>query len=314
MESWIAAGDETGNWDIVDGRFGSDFTGLAWVLGPASVWERALRMPLGDSMALAAFSQPFGKRLPNGVKLAKNSDKYHLLDVWDHYRKRDTRLDVALDVPQDDPILELLRKDAEWLLQQSGLGVLAVGGSAADGKAAGLGHSGDGLRERARAFAGLMMVAMPFLPDDASLNLLAEGRTEDVIADAVRHNRVSEPATNTRFFEPYRNFIGHLREDLLRASERCRAAVAEGTVVSEFSCKGSRGGGGSKALLETFRGMPFLQSHAADAVAAMKGIADLAAALMPRPDSAGCRLRVPKGYSTNHWAGNFRELSHAIHG
>jgi len=314
LEIWIAAGDETGNWDIVDGRFRSDFTGLAWVLGPVSVWERALQMPLGESTALEVFSQSFAKRLPSGVKLAKNSAKYHLLDVWDHYRKRGMNQDVALDVPQEDAILELLRKDAQWLLQRSGLGVLAAGGSAADGKAAGLGLSGDGLRERARAFAGLMMVAMPFLPGDARLNLLAEGRTEEAIADAARHNLFSENATDNRLFEPYRNFIGHLREDLLRASERCRPVVAEGTVVSEFSCKGSKGRDGLKALLETLRGMPFLQSNASGAVAAMKGIADLAAALVPRPEGAGCRLRAPQGYSANHWAGNFRELSHAIRG
>lgn len=103
------------------------------------------------------------------------------------------------------PILELLRTDAAWLLQKSGLGVLAVGGSAsADGKAAGLGLSGDGLRERARAFAGLMMVAMPFLPDDASLNLLAEGRTEEARADADPANRFAQLSNEgMRYQEPY---------------------------------------------------------------------------------------------------------------
>lgn len=64
MEIWIAAGDETGNWDIVDGRFGSDFIGLAWVLGPVSVWERALQMPLGDTTALAAFSSHSANACP----------------------------------------------------------------------------------------------------------------------------------------------------------------------------------------------------------------------------------------------------------
>ncbi|HRD89502.1 MAG TPA: hypothetical protein PK752_14790, partial [Accumulibacter sp.] len=264
--------------------------------------------------ALEVFSQSFAKRLPSGVKLAKNSAKYHLLDVWDHYGKRGMSQNVALDVPQEDPILDLLRKDAQWLLRRSGLGVLAAGGNAADAKVAGLGLSGDGLRERARAFAGLMMVAMPFLPGDASLTLLAEGRTEAAIADAARYNLFSETATDNRLFEPYRNFIGHLREDLVRASERCRSVVADNHVVSEFSCKGSMGRDGLMTFLETLSGIPFLRAHAAEAVAAMKGIADLAAALMPRPAGGRYRMVVPPDFSANHWAGNFRELRHAIYG
>ena len=82
MEVWIAAGDETGKWDIVDGRFRSDFTGLAWVLGAVAVWERALQMPLGDSTALEVFSQSFAKRLPSGRR--------ELLDV--RLRKRQYEL------------------------------------------------------------------------------------------------------------------------------------------------------------------------------------------------------------------------------
>ena len=311
MEIWIAAGDETGGWDIVNGRFATDFTGLAWVLGPTSVWERALQMPLGDSTALAAFSQPLSTRLPDGLHLPEASKKYHIKDIWTYCKKNRLNVDLALGAPQEDPILELLRRDAEWLLQQSGLGVLAVGGNAADGKAAGLGLSGDGLRERARAFAGLMTVAMPFLPGDASLNLLAEGRTEELIADAAKYNLYCEDPRDERKLEPYRNFIGHLTEDLARASERCRPAVADGTVISQFYCKGRKD---LARLVGTLRGFPFLRAHATEAVAAMNGIADLAAALIPRPDSRNCRLEVPPDFSTNLWSGNFRELRNAIHG
>ena len=314
MEIWIAAGDETGGWDIVDGSFCTEFTGLAWALGPVSAWDRALQMPLGNSTALAVFSQAFATRLPDGIHLPKNSTKYHLKDIWDYCNAGKINVEITLDVPQENPVLELLRADAEWLLRQSGLGVLAVGGTASDGKAAGLGLSGDGLRERARAFAGLMMVTMPFLPGDASVNLLAEGRTEMAIADAAKYNLFSENANDNRLFEPYRNFIGHLTEDLARASERCRPVVADGSVVSQFSCKGSKGRDGLVALIGTLRGLPFLRAHADEAVAAMKGIADLAAALMPRPEGGNSRMVVPSGFSGNHWAGNFRELRHANHG
>ena len=311
MEIWIAAGDETGKWDIVKGRFESEFTGLAWVLGPLSVWEQALQMPLGNANALTAFSQPFAARLPEGVQLLENSAKYHLMDVWAYCKTNELSVDVDLGMPQDNPILELLRRDAEWLLQSSGLGVLAVGGSAADGKAAGLGLSGDGLRERARAFAGLMTVAMPFFPGDAGLNLLAEGRTEKLITDAAKYNLFSENAYDNRLFEPYRNFVGHLTEDLARASERCQPAVADGAVISQFFCKGGKG---LVDLIRKARGVPFLQAHAGEAVAAMKGLADLAAALMPRPKGTISRLVVPADFSANHWAGNFRDLRNAIHG
>lgn len=310
MEIWIAAGDETGGWDIVDGSFSTDFTGLAWVLGPLSAWEHALQMPLGNSTALAAFSQPISARLPDGIHLPVKSLKYHVKDVWTYANRKRIVGDIVLSVPNEDPVLDLLRRDAEWLLQRSGLGVLAVGGSASDGKAAGLGHSGDGLRERARAFAGLMTVALPFLPGDAKLNLLAEGRTETDIADAAKYNRFSDYASDTRTFEPYRNFIGHLMEDMTRASDRCRPAIADGTVTNQFFCIGSKGLG---ALISKLRGVSFLQSHADQAVAAMKGIADLAATLMPRPEGGDCKLMVPQNFSANLWTGNYRELKHAIH-
>ncbi len=313
LEMWIASGDETGGWDIVDGRFGTGFTGIAWVLGPLSVWESALQMPLGNTTALAAFSQPFSSRLPDGVQLSKDSQKYHLMDVWAYCKNRGLRADVALDAPQDDPVLELLRRDAEWLLQKSGLGVLTAGGNSADGKAAGLGISGDGLRERARAFAALMTVALPFIPGDASLTLLAEGRTEASIADAAKYNLFPEVANDTRLHEPYRNFIGHLTEDLARASTRCGSFVADGRVVSEIVCRGSKGKNGLADLIGKHCRLP-LRAHALEAVAAMKGIADLGAALMPQPDSVGCRLVVPPAYSANHWFANFRELRNAIHG
>src|ERR1017187_8078636 len=103
MEIWIAVGDETGDWDIVDGSFRTDFTGLAWVLGPVSVWERALQMPLGDSTAAAVFSQPFATRLPDGVQLPEISAKYHLLDVWRYCTRTTLSLNVVPNVPQEDP-------------------------------------------------------------------------------------------------------------------------------------------------------------------------------------------------------------------
>jgi len=315
LEPWIAVGDETGGWDIVDGSFGTgflDFTGLAWVLGPLSAWERAIQMPLGSSTALAAFSRPFASRLPEDVQLPNNSTKYHVKDVWGYCRKKALSLEVSLDVPQIDPVLELLRGDAEWLLQKSGLGVLAVGGNAADAKAAGLGLSGDGLRERARAFAGLMTVAMPFLPGDASLYLLAEGRTEPAIADAVKANRFADRSDDgMRYLEPYRDFLGRLTEDLNRVAEQCHVSVSGGSVVDKFYCKG---GNGLVQFISSLRGVPFLRSHAAESVSAMKGIADLAATLMRQPEGDGCRMVVPPSFSSNHWAGNFRELRHAIHG
>ena len=262
MERWIAVGDETGGWDIIDGRFGTEFTGLAWVLGPMSAWESALQMSLGSSTALSAFSRPIGDRLHDGARLPVNSRKYHLLDVWAYCKAKKFGTPVLLDEEQEDPVLELLRQDAVWLLNASGLGVLTAGGSAADAQAAGLGISGDGLRERARAFAGLLTVALPFLPVDSELRLLVEGRTEADIADAVKANRFSQRADSRgdsiRYLEPYRDFIGRLREDVTRSAEWCRRSVSGGLVVSEYQCLGAMQR--KKLLLGMGRNFPFLQS------------------------------------------------------
>lgn len=306
MSIWIAAGDETGSWDIVNGRFGSSFTGVAWVLAPLSAWDAALQMPLGGVTALEAFSRPIADRLPAGATLTETSNKYHLKDVWSCFR--DESRDVLLDVPQDDPRLELVRADAIWLLHDSGLGVLTTGGDASDARAAGLGLSGDGLRERARAFAGLMTVALPFLPGGDSLNMMAEGRTESAAADAVRPGQGAGQYME-RYQEPYRDFLGRLTEDVRRAAGRCRTLVADGKVGDTIY---SKGGSELGSFLAGVRGAPFLQAHALEGVAAMNGIADLAAAFAPRPPRAGCRLVSPSGSSTNLWVGNYRELRHAI--
>ncbi len=306
MAIWIAVGDETGSWDIVNGRFGSSFTGVAWVLAPLPAWDAALQMPICGVTALEAFSRPIADRLPTGITLTESSKKYHLMDVWKCFRD-DTR-DVLLDAPQDDPRLELIRADAIWLLRDSGLGVLATGGDASDARAAGLGLSGDGLRERARAFAGLMTVALPFLPGGDSLNLMAEGRTESAVADAVRLGQGAGDHT-IRYQEPYRDFLGRLTEDVRRAAARCRTFVADGKVTDSIY---SKGGSELGSFLSGLRGVPFLQAHALEVIAAMNGIADLAAAFAPRPAGAGCRLVPPGGPSANLWAGNYRELRHAI--
>jgi hypothetical protein len=309
LEIWLAAGDETGGWDIVDGSFETDNVGLAWALAPASAWERALQMPVGQGTALTAFSKPIADRL-EGVFLPASSPKYHVLDVWSYCRKNNLQQDIPIDQPQADPVLELLRSDAAWLLGQSGLGVLATGGNAGDAKAAGLGRSGDGLRERARAYAGLFTVALPFLPGDASITLLVEGRTELEISDAVKSSRFATRTEGNRYLEPFRDFLGRLTEDLSNLAEHSKSAVSGGSVTNQFFCKG---GSGMEAFVqERLRGTPFLKGHAAEAVAAMKGIADLAAALVPRPAGKGCRLVVPSDYSNNLWSGNFRDLRHAI--
>lgn len=315
MSIWIAAGDETGGWDIVDGTFSTNFTGLAWVLGSLSAWDKALQMNLGGVTALEVFSQPISTRLPENAPQFESSKKYHLLDVWRYCSRNAMKVDVHLDVPQSSPVLDLLRLDADWLLRQSGLGIFVVGGNASDAKAARLGRSGDGLRERARTYAGLFTVALPFLPSDACVNFLVEGRTENDIAEAVRANRYAEPQIGNdkriRYLEPYRDFTGRLTEDLIRASDKCKATVIGGEVASEFSCKGRKG---MSDFLSKVRGAPFLQANATEVVKAMNGIADLAAALMLQPEDKDCRLVVPLNFSENLWSGNFRDLREATYG
>ena len=207
-------------------------------------------------------------------------------------------------------MLELLRSHAEWLLQKSGLGVLAVGGSRADAKAAGLGMSGDGMRERSRAYAGLMTVALPFFPGDASVHLMLEGRTESALANVAWDEVFQTRDNKDRNSEPFRIFIGELHEDLKKSASRCQAFIATGSLVSKFDA----GGRNHMAhfLSKQLGGTPFLKAHSTQAVKAINGIGDLAAALTPRPSGRGYRLMVPPGFSNNFWAGNYRELQHAF--
>ena len=132
MKVWIASGDETGHWDIENGQFGSDFLGVALVLGTAQAWDLALQMPVGDKTALEVFSEPIVAPLSETLP-SNTSTKYHVIDVWKSVPRVHAQ-DVQLDTIQSNPTLELLRFQAEWLLQKSGLGVLAVGGSRADAK------------------------------------------------------------------------------------------------------------------------------------------------------------------------------------
>lgn len=312
MAIWLAAGDETGAWDIVDGRFCSEnknnskppaFNGLAWVIGNLNDWEKALTSPCGAMQALDAFSRPIAQRLPAGESLAESSDKYHLLDVWKTFRGHGR--DIRLDEPQDEPALELVRRDAIWLLRDSGLGILAAGGNAEDARMSGLGVSNDGLRERARAFAALLVPVLPFLPSGDSLKLMAEGRTENAPPNAIQ-----AAAGSQRQEEPYRDFLARLTEDARRQAERCQPFVADGSVIEDIEACGSK-------RLENFltRKLPtgrFLQKQANTVIRAMKGIADLACTLAPRPAGLGFRLVVPEGFCNSLWAANYRELTHVI--
>lgn len=309
METWIATGDETGKWDIENGHFSPGNLGVAWALGTAQAWDRALQMRIGEKTALEVFSEPMATRLP-AVLTSGGSAKYHVKDVWECVSNEQAR-DVQLDTVQDHLALEQLRSDAQWLLCQSGLGVLAVGGSREDAKASGLGASGDGMRERARAFAGLMTVALPFFPGDTRLNLLIEGRTESALANLPWSDAPEFGEYGSRNTEPFRIFLAQLHEDLKKSAGRCQSLVASGSTVNNFYA------GGKKHMKRFIDGnqlhnAPFLKAHAEQAVAAMNGISDLAAALVPRPQGPKCRLVVPPGFSDNIWAGNFKELRHAI--
>ncbi len=310
METWIAAGDETGDWDIVNGRFGGNFNGLAWVLGSLSLWEHALQQRIGAHTALDVFSTPIANRLTAGPMRPASSGKYHLLDVWKQFRFGGVDA-INLDVEQLDPALELVRRDARWLLRDSGLGVLVVGGNAGDAHVAGLGRSGDGLRERARAFSALLGVVLPFLPGEDNLHLLVEGRTESRLADMAQTNQFAVPSYDgKRMLEPFRDFAGRLVEDLQRMAGQARQTVRDDPVLERFSCKGRKGLGGYFSKL---RRHSILGANPERTVAAMNGLADLAAALAPRPpDSSNCHLVVPAGYSPNFWSANYRELRHVL--
>ena len=206
MTLWIAVGDETGQWDIVDQRFSGKSNGLAWLMGSAETWNRALGLPLGSRTALEVFSSPISEHLPIPLKLDKSSPHYHLLDVWKTRQIQPG--DVPLKTPQDDPVLERIRLDLRWLLVESGLGVLAAGGETATAGAAGLTASGDGMHARALAYARLMGLALPFLPAGDSLNLVAEPRSEDAQADIhhpIREINVEIP--KPRVQGPYRDFL-----------------------------------------------------------------------------------------------------------
>ena len=96
LTAWIAVGDETGQWDIFEQRFSGSANGLAWLLGSAEAWDRALAMPLGGRTALEVFSNPIAQHLPVGTKLSeKTSPHYHLLDFWNVDPRRPA-MDVLL--------------------------------------------------------------------------------------------------------------------------------------------------------------------------------------------------------------------------
>jgi hypothetical protein len=166
------------------------------------------------------------------------------------------------------------------------------------------------MRERSRAFAGLMTIVLPFLPVDSSLLLLLEGRTESALADVAWDNVFNASADEYRTLEPFRVFIGQIKEDLKKSAQRCLAFTSTGSLLDKFQA----GGRNEMARFINYKlaGKPFLQVNSAQAVKAMNGIGDLAAALTPRPSGRGSRLMVPPGFSNNFWAGNYRELQHAF--
>jgi hypothetical protein len=292
MAYWLAAGDETGNWDMEKGRFMGGYLGVAWVLGSMSAWETALQMDRGGRSALDIFSSSFQERVKD-VHWPVKSTKYHVFDVWRYCGTHDLNEPFTLDQPQSDAVLECLRQDVVWLLKDSGLGVLATGGTPQEAKVASLGLSGDGMRERAKAFAALMTVVLPFLPGADRMNFVVEGRLE-----------------RDHQSEPFRDFLSRLKEDLGRSAMQCRSVLPDEKCIDTFDASG---GSGMRAfLVNPDRRSAFLNRNAERVVKAMQGLADLAAALAPRPDASGVRLGMPDEMAGNLWSGNIKELSHVF--
>lgn len=307
MTMWIAVGDETGIWDIENGQFGNKHQpiGVAWVLGAAPAWQKALTLPRGASTPLATFSTSFAKRLPDSG-ITTMTDKYHVLDVWKRCTARKLKSVLRLDEPHEEPILETLRDDLNWLLQESGLIVLAAGDSAGRAMSAGLDASGDGMRERARAYAALLGVVLPFLPMGATLVLRPEARSESLPSDTVLATERAGRA-HARKQEPYRDFMGRLREDLHRVAGMADAArdgdKAQVEILSWANATRS-----PNRLQGEF---PLLTEQRGVTEKAMSGLADLAAALAPRPDPS-VRIEIPEGWAPNLWSGTLAEVLHAF--
>lgn len=309
MTLWIAVGDETGQWDIVDQRFSGKSNGLAWLMGSAEAWDRALGMTLGGRTALEVFSSPISAHLPVALKLDKPSAHYHLLDAWQGHPL--PPCDVSLNTPHEDPVLERIRLDLCWLLEESGLGVLAAGGATTAARAAGLTASGDGMHARAVAYARLMTMALPFLSVEDSLNLVAEPRSENSQADIHRQTTDADrKETGPRTQEPYRDFIARMKEELASSATACNRTLAAGSMIkaenlhciSPYNLQGFLG--------KRLHGCPLLQKHPEQAVSAMKAMADLAAALTPREPGDGKRFLVPEELSSHLHAMDYRELAY----
>ena len=308
MANWYAAGDETGTWDIIDGRFGSKYIGVAWVLGSGHAWERALTMAHNGATRLQTFTTPFATRFP--THRVEVESQYHVKNVWDYCRNEHIAGDIPLDAPHADPVVEALRSDAAWLLKESGLAVLASGDKEAHARAAGLGDSGDHMRERARAMAALFGVALPFIPENDTLILLPEGRKENWESDILRATG-SKPPDGDRRREPYRDFLGRLREDIKDIAQRCLPLLDSGKIVgdirfaddSDYIDSVEREEFNAAARKE----FPLLRSKKRDTMAAMSALADMAAALA-RGLSGQQGLVVPAALERNLWTGSLGEV------
>lgn len=308
LTAWIAVGDETGQWDIVDQRFSGSANGLAWLLGSAEAWDRALAIPLGGRTALEVFSNPIAQHLPVGTKLSeKTSPHYHLLDFWTGDRR--PAMDVLLDEPQADEALDRIRQDLCWLLEESGLGVLAAGGDAASARASGLTDSGDGMRARALAYARLIGLALPFMPAEDTLNLVADPRSEAAHSDIHQGTVAASTDTQKRVQEPYRDFVSRLKEDVCALARHCEQTLVDGPLLKAESIFCIRPSG-LTGFLSKLKGCPLLSKHTGQAIEAMKGMADLAAALAPRPPGAGTRFVVPAQLASHLRCLDYRELAH----
>jgi hypothetical protein len=266
-----------------------------------------------DTTKLKTFTTSFATRFQNRPIEVEN--QYHVKNVWNYCTSEQIKGDIPIDTSHDDPVVEALRSDAAWLLKDSGLAVLAAGDIEVRARAAGLGASGDHMRERARAMASLMGVALPFIPERDSLTLLPESRSEDWESDIVRAAGET-PQDGVRKKEPYRDFLGRLREDLDGISQSCSPLLASGKMVSDVRFHDESDNADPVARKESFlaarKEFPLLYSKTGpDTRAAMSALADLAAAFAPRP-SGRPGLVVPPSLVHNLWSGSLSEVIRAF--
>ncbi len=192
MTTWLAVGDETGNWDKINDAQGDGgrFLGVALVLAPWSVWQSLNKERIDDRSLGERMGKPL-RGLPPRY-LDRKETSHHVMPAFKYLRERNLHGEWSLAKPADDPVAQELTAHLRWLAFHRRFAVLGTSGPLDMVREL---HQGrDSAQALGQVYGLLAALALPFLNPGDTLLVAPGPRSEPPDSLAWERARIGSKA------------------------------------------------------------------------------------------------------------------------